>query len=981
MSLSASQRDAIEILAGLCTSCKEAPTLTQLLRDYTEMEGKQLDYTGFRSITDFLQASNRFYVFNRNGMWIVNAKLTAESAHIALLVGKQKSTKSKAKSRSMGLPARDGLFYHAAAPRKRYNPTYRYAQGKTSGPFQNAPRNIQPAGTVFPNNTRTVSKKSLGLTITSGRGDFGRTVQRQFLNTAPLPSQLAKVIHPGVQNTAPIQHATSKFEFPPKKAMNAVPAQREKVTVPPNRSKVSVSNVSQKPLPKIIVVQQPPSIPFSNIQSTKSSEHSAQLKAPIEKLSNEIPQEKELATVLAICRPVSPYENAKESKETQENENASFKINKPLLEKSLDPNGSNKRVVRHVSSAKTDLLVSKYSVQERLGKIKLSMPEETYTPVPPVVADKEVAIEENTTATIVPLEWWDTGDLNNEERLQEYCVIKRLPPPEFKYFTVKNGKYKRYQCRCTINGLTYTTYPDDFDSKEKSREVCAAHAVVDIKNQEQLSQFPEYQGEPYDIASKIYDIVSNSRSGVFLKEIPNIFREKYNFSIPPNFVQIMTVEFSSWFVFENHLTLQQQIIYPGQRSLVSMELSSAASDITDVSILPPKITMPWNEKNWNVLVTFPEKPTSVWVNLLGPDYFDALVELRIKMNEILELEEPENIVIGECYIAVLHKMRERVRVIKKDSEANKYLMHFIDTGEHDVLDVSVLYECKAEFLELPPQAFSISLREVSLFDNVDEVYNWISEIYDKVLVAEVHTSQNQYRNNGNVIEVTLYDTSTDIDVNVNDKLFGSIAEKFVVPTKLHSKGCNVVTITTILDSGLVVCYLKVNGYIDFIKEEIRRIVANNEHLEKHIGQVNHNDPDEVYLVWNRATHTYVRAKVISSTNAFDSKDVVVHLIDYGTFLSVDKHSEIFQIKSFSKCLTILPPQAIKMKLHDVENTGNAHVVSLIRGYLKPDTVLLVKVIEENIEPSVLIYRRLADNKLHCLNEDIKAQASLSLQND
>lgn len=104
--LSPAQKVAIEILVGLCTSCKEAPTLSQLLRDYTEMEGKQFDYTGFRSIVDLLQTSDRFYIFNRAGMWIVNAKLEAESAHIALLVGKQKSNRKNTRGRGTGMPAR-----------------------------------------------------------------------------------------------------------------------------------------------------------------------------------------------------------------------------------------------------------------------------------------------------------------------------------------------------------------------------------------------------------------------------------------------------------------------------------------------------------------------------------------------------------------------------------------------------------------------------------------------------------------------------------------------------------------------------------------------------------------------------------------------------------------------------------------------------------------------------------------------------------
>lgn len=107
MSFTAEQKDAIEILVGLSTSCKEASPLSQLLREYTEMEGKQLDYSGFKTITDFLRASDRFHLVNRSGILYVHAKLTLESAHIAMLVNKQRTSKKK---RGTGFPTRVSSF-------------------------------------------------------------------------------------------------------------------------------------------------------------------------------------------------------------------------------------------------------------------------------------------------------------------------------------------------------------------------------------------------------------------------------------------------------------------------------------------------------------------------------------------------------------------------------------------------------------------------------------------------------------------------------------------------------------------------------------------------------------------------------------------------------------------------------------------------------------------------------------------------------
>lgn len=90
MSLTPKQKEAVEVLVGLCNSSKDPPTLVTLLREYTALEGVQLDYSGFRSITDFLQASDRFNLINHGGTMVVTAKLRFDSIHISMMVGKQK---------------------------------------------------------------------------------------------------------------------------------------------------------------------------------------------------------------------------------------------------------------------------------------------------------------------------------------------------------------------------------------------------------------------------------------------------------------------------------------------------------------------------------------------------------------------------------------------------------------------------------------------------------------------------------------------------------------------------------------------------------------------------------------------------------------------------------------------------------------------------------------------------------------------------
>lgn len=455
---------------------------------------------------------------------------------------------------------------------------------------------------------------------------------------------------------------------------------------------------------------------------------------------------------------------------------------------------------------------------------------------------------------------------------------------------------------------------------------------------------------------------------------------KYNFSIPSNYIRIITLDFEHWFIVEQHLTSSKRIVYAVKRSdviLSSTDSLSNEADTTDSSILPPQIYLPWDHENWNVFVTCPQTTTSIRVNLLGPDYYEARVDLEDKLDGIDTLERPTEILTNECYIAVVHKERSRVKVVGIDTE-NRVLSSFIDTGEQEYLTKDQLYVCDAKFLELPPQAIPLSLEGLSLFKNLDGIDYYLSDLNEKVLVAALRTTKEQYEKNGNVIEVVLYDTSTDDDIIVNDELLNQISETGLKPAKLNDECINNVVITSVLDSGIVTGYLKIAGYIDLVKKEIRRVVADKNKLQQHKAIVNGaGKEDELYLAYNETSGQYFRAKLIKPSNYSELNEVIVYFIDYGTANKVDKYLEIYQLTPLSKPLQIIPPQAIRMRLHGIENFNDPNVVSLLRGLLKPDTITIVKVNELADEPLVSIYIRTSTGQMQSVNEAIKAQTALT----
>lgn len=377
-----------------------------------------------------------------------------------------------------------------------------------------------------------------------------------------------------------------------------------------------------------------------------------------------------------------------------------------------------------------------------------------------------------------------------------------------------------------------------------------------------------------------------------------------------------------------------------------------------------KINLPWHEKPWNVFVTFPETTTSVWVNLRGTDYHQAYCNLMDKINEGY-MVHPTNIVLNGYYIAVVRRKRQRVRVIQEDK--GRYLAHFIDSGIQESLDANQLFTCDTRFLDLPPQAIKLSLKGLNMFDNISSID--LSGLNEHLMVALVQTTKEQYEQNGNTIEVTLFDDK-DVTINFNDKILEEISKTVLQPPKL--KRFNSVTVTSVLNSGIVTGYLKCDMYQCLIKKEIKRVVAQCKETSKDINEYK----NEIHLVWNSAADEYFRATFVDFKKNGDSHDIVVLLIDYGSLLIIDKGFKICRASLLSKVLTIIPPQFIRMRLHGIQSTDNPNVVALLRGYFKPGTVAYVKVMEQATEPS-LFFVIVSNSKLTCVNKDIKAQMSLS----
>uniref|UniRef100_A0A336LXN2 CSON009704 protein n=2 Tax=Culicoides sonorensis TaxID=179676 RepID=A0A336LXN2_CULSO len=906
------QNEAVEVLHGLCTSSKDAPTIVQLLQDYAEMEGKQLDISGFRSTRDFLLHSGKFNLVNRNGITIVVARLTAETVHIVQMIQKQRSIRKKGGSM---YPVKEGLF-RAENARKKPKNTFRT---RTS--------NVRPLRPLQPSNSFTKSHSAPN-SGQSGQFNFKpnsqpswynnknrgpqvktNAFQRQTsLNLPPLPSQMAKVVNVEVLNkTQPIKSDTQVEVQKPSEAI-IKQSSTQKVDIP-------VQNINANANSKPLIPMQPPKSQ-ENVNNSVHTCMTVTFTKPAERTITAPkyePPQKVNTPSLDLSRVESLGIKKEDNKQTT------------MPSQNFHNSTTNNNNVRECKSQQTSNNLNKSqpryqrpSVMDRILNLKKSTKESyslNFNTKPKVISVPSTNKENVSYNGDLSLFWNNFNENSNPINiLEEYCKAKNISLPEYAYFRVKNNNSYKFQCRVRIEDTTYSTYPEDCDTKDKAQHLCALKAIESIKQRQELTKNPLFEG-------------------------------------------------------------QREIIFASKRVELSPQTSISQCSFTELDVMPPKIKLPWTEKFWNVIITYAETTNSIWCNLLGTEYYEARVDLYEAIEETGISKRPEQIQITEHYLAVVHEVPHRVYVIEVNHEQGRSYCNYIDTGDQEWLSNDQIYVCDKKFFELPGQAVQLSLEGLSVFENLDGVDFCLSDLNEKVLVARIHSNEEEYLKNANGVRVTLYDTSTDIDINMNNELIQKIGETVIEKPKLVDR-CNCVTITGVCHDGTITGYLKETGFLDLIKQEIKRITEDNTKLKQQQGMIG-TDANEIYLVHVKSMNQFFRGKLSTLNN---QEQIIVKLIDYGTDVVCNKSTEIYRLKYLSQALQVIPPQAISMKLHDVKNSGDEKVVSLIRGTLKPDTNALARV--KNIsgdDTFVVLFFRLPNGVLVNVNDAINEQINLSPQ--
>lgn len=75
-----------------------------------------------------------------------------------------------------------------------------------------------------------------------------------------------------------------------------------------------------------------------------------------------------------------------------------------------------------------------------------------------------------------------------------------------------------------VNGITYSTYPNDYISISAAKLEAARCALEQLKLASEQPMYEVCMDPDSEVAMKLFDVLKDSPNGIFLRNIPDMFQ-------------------------------------------------------------------------------------------------------------------------------------------------------------------------------------------------------------------------------------------------------------------------------------------------------------------------------------------------------------------------------------------------------------------------------------------------------------------------
>ncbi|XP_050090551.1 tudor domain-containing protein 7B [Anopheles aquasalis] len=584
---------------------------------------------------------------------------------------------------------------------------------------------------------------------------------------------------------------------------------------------------------------------------------------------------------------------------------------------------------------------------------------------------------------------WNDVNATPVELLMRYSNLKGYPRPEYRYFRLKNG---RIQCQLTVNGSTYSTYPNDYGNEFECQFAAALNAIEAIRSDESRQTYSVCLDSDEEIANHIYELLVNCPHGMFSKRIPDAFEQAHRSTLPDHWFSLLDRYSNQLFVLED--CLGDTIVFAREQPS-SSDAASNTSEARQMAL--NQLVLPWDEQYWNLYITNPVSTVEVWARLVGKEYSDKMdtlitdIEMSMLSNPLTADESVG--AVGEYYLVCITDCWYRVRVDEINYESNQCQCFFIDIGERDQFALDQLYRCDPKYLQLPGQAICFTLEGLEDFnENPKAKHHLDNLISGRVFIGEILTKREVYEEAeqlGGVgtgqLKLALYDTSKEEeDVLMNPIILKHICDDTPLP-ELNRKTVNYVNISHVDDQGDVYCTR--DGAMSYIQKLITNLTKSDVLEGKYRGLYESKvsaTQQQLYLVQDDSDGKWYRAELDGEESGPYCRMLYV---DVGCRRRTNV-SNIYRLELLSLALSRYPPQALRMRMFNLPEERS--VVSRLRALLKPAMRAMAKVcaMAPGSVPLVKIFVYVPDgsgdtgnNILVCVNDSIRDEKEFELDSE
>ncbi|XP_070841564.1 tudor domain-containing protein 7A [Chaetodon trifascialis] len=426
-----------------------------------------------------------------------------------------------------------------------------------------------------------------------------------------------------------------------------------------------------------------------------------------------------------------------------------------------------------------------------------------------------------------------------------------------------------------------------------------------------------------EVHQRIKELLSKYSQGLWAHALPKLFIDTYKTPFPEHILDslsllldICTVEYP---VPHNK---KKAILYymsgadmenPDGPESQKCRSHLLPSDVEVLGpVLPPSLVPP-SEQYPSVLIADVKSSDAVTIRYVGENYSNAQEAMEDAMHCFYSqssthcpLSDP---VVGQLVVVRGEDGEEMTRAqFIEVTSPSKVKVYYVDYGLTVETSGTNLLELHQDFLSLPFQATNVRLAGLEAFSSHPLVLSSLDKLaVGKILLMETVEPCQQ----NETPMAVLYDTSQDDDVNINSTCLKGLQDKSMNNPLTVNATYQDVCVTNVCADGIIYCQLPSRGTARLRKllKETKAIFSSQVTSESLVSR-----PFIGKLCLARYKGKWSRAEI---TNMYGNRVMEIVFTDLGVPATV----EVTDLREFPpvflKDLTIIPPQAVKCRLADL----------------------------------------------------------------